>query len=84
MLLACALCRGELRVSTDQWDGANLIVVVYDVSNRESFQSCTKWLQRVTEYLGRTIPGRQQIAKKRAHDCIPAVERSGVLYVVPW
>jgi len=42
---------------TKYWDGAGLVVVVFDVSNRESFQSCTKWLQRVYEHLGRTIPG---------------------------
>lgn len=40
-----------------QWDNANMVVLVYDVSNRESFQSSVKWLQRVQECTGRSLPG---------------------------
>lgn len=42
---------------TKYWQNATNIALVYDVTNRESFQSCTKWLQRVQEALGRPLTG---------------------------
>lgn len=40
-----------------QWENGNMLMVVYDVSNRESFQSCSKWVQRVQETMHRKLPG---------------------------
>jgi transport family protein 27 len=37
----------QLSQGNKYWEGASMVVVVYDVSSRESFQSCGKWLQGV-------------------------------------
>ena len=37
-LLSCSLC---------QWENPGVVVVAYDVSQEESFDSCVKWLERV-------------------------------------
>jgi transport family protein 27 len=29
------------------WENASMVILVYDVSNRETFSSCAKWLQGV-------------------------------------
>ena len=36
--------------------GANMVVLVYDITSRESFQSCKKWLRAATK--GRWYEGR--------------------------
>lgn len=33
----------------DQWKNVSQVMVVYDVSNRESFTSCAKWLKAVRD-----------------------------------
>ena len=33
--------------SCTQWEHPSLVVVVYDVTNEQSFKSCAKWLERV-------------------------------------
>lgn len=30
-----------------QWDGPGAIIVMYDLTNEQSFTSCAKWLNRV-------------------------------------
>ncbi len=42
LLCACARARA-------QWENASMMVVVYDVSNAESFKSCAKWIKRVRD-----------------------------------
>lgn len=39
------------------YQGVSAVMVVYDVNNRESFKSCTKWYQNVVEVaINRNIP----------------------------
>jgi len=37
----------QRELNTRMWENASFVVVVYDISNRASFQSCAKWLQGV-------------------------------------
>jgi len=40
------------------WENCSMVVVVYDVSNRKSFEMCAKWLHNVRATRpGRLIPG---------------------------
>ena len=32
---------------TEQWDCPGVVIVMYDVTNQQSFESCSKWLKRV-------------------------------------
>ena len=42
----------------DQWANTSMMVVVYDVSSRDSFKSCAKWIMGVrATRTGRPIPG---------------------------
>ena len=34
-------------LSSCQWDTPSLVMVAYDVSSEQSFDSCVKWLERV-------------------------------------
>lgn len=40
------LSKTPLLTLTRQWASANLVAVVFDVSSRDSLQSCAKWLRR--------------------------------------
>ena len=30
-----------------QWDDPSVVMVVYDVTNKQSFSSCSKWVERI-------------------------------------
>mmetsp|Transcript_30608 Transcript_30608/g.39252 ORF Transcript_30608/g.39252 Transcript_30608/m.39252 type:complete len:217 (+) Transcript_30608:140-790(+) len=48
----------QREVNAKMYENASFVVVVYDVSNRESFRSCAKWLQGVRATRQSTqIPG---------------------------
>mmetsp|Transcript_40150 Transcript_40150/g.71465 ORF Transcript_40150/g.71465 Transcript_40150/m.71465 type:complete len:225 (-) Transcript_40150:189-863(-) len=48
----------QREVNTKMWENTAYVVVMYDVSNRESFRSCAKWLQGVRGARASTpIPG---------------------------
>lgn len=48
----------EQDLANKHWETANQVVVVYDVSKPESFQSCSKWLAKIRQVRqGRPIPG---------------------------
>lgn len=32
---------------TEQWDCPGVVIVMYDVTSQQSFDSCSKWLKRV-------------------------------------
>ena len=48
-----------------QWEGPGVVVVMYDVTNKESFSSCAKWLNRVEAQKyspDNHFPGEAQLA----------------------
>ena len=48
----------EQDLANKHWETANQVVVVYDVSKPETFQSCKKWLAKIRQIRqGRPIPG---------------------------
>ncbi len=48
----CAAFTPSARRLALQWENASAVIVVFDITNRESFTSVVKWLQRVKETLG--------------------------------
>jgi len=47
----------QRELSSKYWENTAYVVAVYDVSNRESFQSVQKWLQAVRAVRPNTLPG---------------------------
>ncbi|KAL7537016.1 hypothetical protein ACHAXR_007536 [Thalassiosira sp. AJA248-18] len=37
----------ERELQSSVWDGARCIICCYDISSRESFENCSKWIQSV-------------------------------------
>ena len=41
-----------------QWESPNLLCLVYDVTNEQSFTNCSKWLEKARSQIpGATLPG---------------------------
>jgi GTPase SAR1 family protein len=49
----------KLDMNAAHYDNASFVAVVFDVANRESFQSCGRWLQavRASRTAASTMPG---------------------------
>lgn len=67
-----------------QWEGLSAAIVVYDVSDRDSFNACTKWLaraqavRRTTHPIGAFTPTARLAGRARS-SCCPTRPRAGVL-----
>lgn len=70
--------------SPPQWEHPSVVVVVYDVTNEQSFKSCAKWLERVrAQKPEQPFPGAYAHSHvgpshKCTHQCWPR-PRAGVL-----
>ncbi|RHY32390.1 hypothetical protein DYB32_002623 [Aphanomyces invadans] len=53
-----------------QFEGASMILLVFDVNSKESFKSCTKWYQDVSKLApNHNLPGnRDAISQKEAEE----------------
>lgn len=41
-----------------QWESPNVLCLVYDVTNEQSFANCSKWLEKARSQMpGATLPG---------------------------
>ncbi|KAM7114377.1 intraflagellar transport protein 27 homolog isoform 3-T3 [Molossus nigricans] len=63
-----------------QWESPNVLCLVYDVTNEQSFSNCSKWLEKARSQVpGTSLPGvlvgnKTDLAGRRAVDAAQAQE----------
>nr|KAF6452545.1 intraflagellar transport 27 [Molossus molossus] len=63
-----------------QWESPNVLCLVYDVTNEQSFSNCSKWLEKARSQVpGTSLPGvlvgnKTDLAGRRAVDAAQAHE----------
>ncbi|KAM7114375.1 intraflagellar transport protein 27 homolog isoform 1-T1 [Molossus nigricans] len=76
---ACPASSGS-RCCPSQWESPNVLCLVYDVTNEQSFSNCSKWLEKARSQVpGTSLPGvlvgnKTDLAGRRAVDAAQAQE----------
>lgn len=75
-----------------QWESPNVLCLVYDVTNEQSFINCSKWLEKARSQVpGTSLPGRSCSIGFASSTSVPQVQEHrslqtwlGVYRGAPW